>query len=113
MRNRDDLRGGEWMTAQSPPNQAARCLRQRPWDQVGTTRYARSRTTCASTNALPLRRLLPDIGDLGKRVTTIYWRSSGSDPATEHRGKAGRGPMCQPLHDLAQRNRWRLYTHAR
>jgi len=47
------------------------------WDHFGTTRCARWWTTCASMHVLPRQQLPPDTADQGKRVTAIFWGSSG------------------------------------
>jgi hypothetical protein len=58
-----------------------------PRDQLGTTRYARCRTTCTSVNVTHHGLAAKTVGDQGKRVTATSWGSSGR-----------RFKSCQPDH---------------
>ena len=63
-----------------------------PRDQLGTTRYARCRTTCTSVNVTHHGLAAKTVGDLGKRATATSWGSSGR-----------RFKSCQPDAVLAGR----------
>jgi hypothetical protein len=47
------------------------------WDHFGTTRCALWRTICASVHVLPREELPPDSADQRKRISAIFWGSSG------------------------------------
>jgi hypothetical protein len=59
-----------------------------PRDKLGTTRYARCRTTCTAVNVTHHALAAKTVGDLGKRATATSWGSSGpttARPLPQHR----------------------------